>query len=293
LTCPVSEAGGRMASRKDMSRTLVVGVAVLAATLLSSSAFAQGSIAGTVKDPSGHELPGVEVVLSAPPRTTVTNGNGGYRFSALAPGKYTLTFTLPGFITVIRDDVAIVSSFEATVNIELKLRPVDETIRVTGPSPIQDPNTPFVLPLVGIQATARQQVLNLTVIAAIPTDNGSQHLLAATYSLDERQVITGQLIDISRRQPWAFVHINVTNADGDTERWVVEWIRPFPLLRGQGADSGLRPGDHVVAIGSPIRNRDVHRLLLRKISRSDGWSWEGNPLGLDVLVPGGLLPNSR
>ena len=84
----------------------------LLATLLSlpATTFAQSAIAGTVTDNSGAVLPGVTVEASSPvliekTRTAVTDGTGQYRIENLVPGIYSITYSLPGFITVKKDAV--------------------------------------------------------------------------------------------------------------------------------------------------------------------------------------------
>jgi hypothetical protein len=112
---------------------------------LPSAAGAQvlGTVAGNVKDASGAVLPGVTVEASSPAliektRTAVTDGSGQYRIVNLPPGTYTVTFTLPGFSTVKRDALQVSVNFTSTVDAEMKVGSVEETITVTGESPIVD-----------------------------------------------------------------------------------------------------------------------------------------------------------
>src|SRR6187455_2592006 len=111
--------------------------------LVPALARAQASIAGVVKDPSGAVLPGVTVeaasaVLIEKARSVTTDGTGQYRIIDLRPGAYTVTFTLQGFSTVRREGIELTGSFTATVNAELKVGELSETITVTGESPIVD-----------------------------------------------------------------------------------------------------------------------------------------------------------
>ena len=123
----------------------------------------QASITGVVKDSSGAVLPGVTVEAASPVlierlRTAVTDGSGQYRFESLRPGIYTVTFTLTGFSTVKREGVELVGSFTATVNGDLRVGTVEETITVTAENPIVD-----------VQSAKRQQTLTGDIISAIPT----------------------------------------------------------------------------------------------------------------------------
>jgi len=117
---------------------------LLTLVLMPVAAFAQTStITGTVKDASGGVLPGVTVEVSSPAliektRSTVSSGSGTYSIVALRPGTYTVKFELPGFSTVIRDGVVLTSDFTATINADLKVGALEETLTVTGESPIVD-----------------------------------------------------------------------------------------------------------------------------------------------------------
>ena len=143
-------------------------LALLALTCMSlvpAAARAQGgaSIAGVVKDASGAVLPGVTVEVASPvliekTRSAVTDGTGQYKVIQLVPGTYTVTFTLSGFSTVKREGIELTGSFVATVNADLKVGAVSETITVTGESPLVD-----------VQSSSVQRVATKEVIDAIPT----------------------------------------------------------------------------------------------------------------------------
>ena len=104
---------------------IIFGAALI--VLLPVVASAQTSaIAGTVKDTSGAVLPGVTVEASSPAliekvRSAVSDGNGQFKIEALRPGTYTVTFTLPGFSVVKRDNVELTSDFTANINADLKV----------------------------------------------------------------------------------------------------------------------------------------------------------------------------
>ena len=126
-------------------RSLTVRCFVLLTLLLIPiAASAQTStITGTVKDASGGVLPGVTVEVSSPAliektRSTVTSGSGTYSIVSLRPGTYTVKFELPGFTTVIREGVELTSDFTASINADMKVGALEETLTVTGESPIVD-----------------------------------------------------------------------------------------------------------------------------------------------------------
>jgi hypothetical protein len=133
--------------------------------MIPGAALAQSgaSISGTVKDASGAVLPGVTVEAASPAliektRTAVTDGTGQFRITELLPGTYTVTLTLTGFSTVKREGIELTGSFIATLNVDMKIGNVAETITVSGETPIVD-----------VQATTRQTVITHTELDALPT----------------------------------------------------------------------------------------------------------------------------
>ena len=137
---------------------VLVGLIVLT----PSAAFAQATITGIVKDTSGAVLPGVTVEVTSPDliekvRTATTDGDGQYRIIDLRGGTYTVTFSLPGFSTVRRDGIQLAGTFVAGVNAELKVGALQETVVVTGESPIVD-----------VQSVTRQTTLTNETINEIP-----------------------------------------------------------------------------------------------------------------------------
>src|SRR5262245_58524027 len=112
--------------------------------LRAAAAFAQDtSIAGVVRDDSGAILPGVTVEASSPAliektRSAVTDGSGQYKIISLVPGTYTVTFSLTGFSSVRREGIELRAEVTLPVNAELKVGAIQETITVTGTSPVVD-----------------------------------------------------------------------------------------------------------------------------------------------------------
>jgi hypothetical protein len=148
-------------------------LAALGIILLPSLAAAQASLAGTVRDASGAVLPGVTVEAASPAiiertRTAVTDGTGQYRITELRPGTYALTFTLPGFTTVQREGVAVSGIAVITIDAEMRVGGVQETITVTGETPIVD-----------VQSTRRQAVIDSEVVNTLPASRGYGNLLMA------------------------------------------------------------------------------------------------------------------
>src|SRR5882672_4250659 len=151
--------------RAGMVRIAKLGVAALAFVMLGHGvAVAQtGSIAGVAKDTSGAILPGVTVEAASPVliekvRSVVSDGTGQYRIVNLPPGTYSVTFSLPGFSTVKRDGIELTGSFVATVNGDMKVGALEETITVTGETPIVD-----------VQSAKTQQTVSKEILAALPS----------------------------------------------------------------------------------------------------------------------------
>ena len=145
-------------------RPMGMVVAALAClVLLPTVAHAQSAIAGVVKDTSGAVLPGVTVeassdVLIEKTRSVVTDGNGQYKIVDLRPGMYVVTFSLPGFATVRRENVDLPANFTSSISVDMKVGSLEESITVSATSPIVD-----------VQTAVHSQVLNREAMDSIPT----------------------------------------------------------------------------------------------------------------------------
>src|SRR5204862_5954394 len=134
---------GRQEASMLSMRSLRAGLfSVVCLVFEAATSFAQnGAIAGVAKDTTGAVLPGVSVEASSPAliekvRTVVTDTEGQYKIVDLRPGTYTVTFTLAGFSTVKREGIELSASFTATVNAELRVGALEETVTVSGASPV-------------------------------------------------------------------------------------------------------------------------------------------------------------
>jgi carboxypeptidase family protein len=151
---------------------------LMAALVLPSLAFAQGTLTGTVKDQSGGVLPGATVEASSAAliekvRTAVTDSTGQYRITGLNPGTYSLTFRLSGFNTVVREGIELSGTATLTIPIDMRVGALAETVTVSGESPVVD-----------VQSTQRETVLSAEVVAAMPGNRSVGTLLNAVPGLN-------------------------------------------------------------------------------------------------------------
>jgi len=146
-------------------------IAAALCVLLPSAVYAQASITGVVKDSSGAILPGVTVEATSPAliekvRTAVTDESGRYRIVDLRPGTYGVSFNLTGFQSFRREGIELPGTFTATVDVVLRVGSIEETITVTGDSPLVD-----------VQSIRRQTVLDNDVISSIPSSRSYNSLM--------------------------------------------------------------------------------------------------------------------
>ncbi len=161
-------------------------LALLAFVLSPHTVFAQATgIAGVVRDTSGAILPGVTVEAASPAliersRTAVSDAQGQYKILDLRPGTYTVTFTLSGFAAVKREDIELPAQFTATVNAELKVGALEETVLVTAASPVVD-----------VQNVIKRQVISADVIATMPTSKNWSTIGIMTVGVSSNQSDVG------------------------------------------------------------------------------------------------------
>ncbi len=169
--------------------TLACAAALLAA--VPASAFAQGggasstgSISGQVADPVGAALPGVTVTATSPAQigalTAITNEEGIYRFPSVSPGEYKLEFTLPGFKTFVREGIRVTLGFNSAVSVSLGVATVQETVTVSGESPVVDTSQ-----------SRLQTNYDRETLATLPNARDMWSLLGATPSISLARVDVG------------------------------------------------------------------------------------------------------
>src|SRR5213080_3827366 len=155
-----------------MARQLWTGILLVVVCLIAlpTLAAAQSQFTGQVKDESGGVLPGVTVEAASPAlieksKSVVTDSNGRYTIVDLRQGTYKITFSLAGFSTVVRDGVELPANFVSTINAEMKVGALEETITVSGQTRLVD-----------VTQASRTQVITRDIMDALPTSRNIQSI---------------------------------------------------------------------------------------------------------------------
>jgi Carboxypeptidase regulatory-like domain len=193
---------------------------LLGLVLLPAAARAQASITGVVRDSSGAVLPGVAVEASSPAliervRRVVTDGNGYYRILDLRPGTYTVTFSLSAFRVTRREGVELIGSFATTVNAEMTVGSVQETVTVTDDAPSVD-----------VRNTSRSQVTPSEVVEALPAAR-SQYIIAALLPGTTRP-FGGQ--DVGATQTMQLTSFSIHGSRAFDQRLMIDGLTTRDLL---------------------------------------------------------------
>jgi hypothetical protein len=170
-------------------KLFAVCCAIAIVGMVSTPALAQsgsGTITGRAMDATGALIPGVEINLSSPvglpggDRGAFSNESGVYRYNLLVPATYTLTFTLPGFATLIRDEVRLTAGTTLTIDARLEVATVAETITVTGDTPAVD-----------LESAQIQTNFDESLLEDIPSGRNLRSLMAAVPGFYTRALDVG------------------------------------------------------------------------------------------------------
>jgi hypothetical protein len=150
----------------------IVAIGLLALVPGAASAQVNATITGVVKDSSGAVLPGVTVEASSPAlidkvRSAVTDSNGQYRIATLPPGMYTVRFGLSGFSTVVQEGVVLTTGFTATLSPELRVGALQETITVSGETPVVD-----------VESARQLRVMEADALKELPSGRSPSQILS-------------------------------------------------------------------------------------------------------------------
>jgi hypothetical protein len=238
--------------------------------LLPSTVFAQASLTGTVRDASGGVLPGVTVEAASPAliekvRSAVSDGSGQYRIVDLRPGTYSLTFTLPGFNVVKRENIELTGSQTLTIPAEMKVGGLEETITVTGETPVVD-----------VQNATRQLVMKDDVIQTIPATRAAGALLNATPG-----IIVGDTGSALSPTMTAFNARSSTINSGSVAGEGRYAINGFPLTAARSGGFASVVYDTVnveevaVTVGGGLGESDIGGPIMNIVPKSGGNNFSG------------------
>ena len=242
--------------------------------LMPAAAWAQATIAGIVRDSSGAVLPGVTVeassdVLIEKVRTAVTDGTGRYQIVDLRAGTYAVTFTLTGFSTVKREGIELTGLMTATVSADLRVGAVQETITVTGESPMVD-----------VQSVRRQTTITGEVLSEIPTARGYTGVMLLVPAIQTQGSSPANV----QATPGMVVFGTPGGRNGNEGRLAggrpwrrrgAKWRRCIRLQRGHRECAG----DLLHGLRRPRRGRSLRTILERRPE-------DGRELVARVAVPG-------
>src|SRR5262245_47186203 len=201
---------------RSVAAQVSAGALILATLIWPSSASAQiagaAKIGGVARDASGAVLPGVTVEASSPAliekvRTVTTDNQGQYLIVDLRPGTYVVTFTLAGFSTVRREGVELAPNFNATINADLRVGALEETITVSGQSPVVD-----------VLEAETRNVISTERLEALPTGKTLPAFVALTPGL----TATATAQDVGGSKGEIFIQPSIHGGHGTEARTVLD-----------------------------------------------------------------------
>jgi hypothetical protein len=238
--------------------------------LLPAPATAQqgtSGIAGIVRDATGAVLPGVTVEASSPAliekvRTVASDGEGQYQIIQLVPGVYAVTFSLAGFSTFKREGVELTANFTATVNADLKLGEISETITISGQSPVVD-----------VQNTAARNVLSAAVLDALPTNKTMAAFAALTPGLGAG----AGTLDVGGGQGEQSIRMFIHGGHGGEQRVYLNGMN----VSGDGSNWGFIPDpmsteEVSVGVGGALAETSLGGVSVNHIPKDGGNRFSGS-----------------
>lgn len=232
----------------------VVCLLIASPGLASAQSVASGAIQGTIRDQSGGVLPGVTATLSSPqlqvPQLVqVTDAEGAYRFVDLPAGTYLLKFELAGFSTLIREDLRLTVGFNARVDENLKVGAMEESVTVSGQSPIVD-----------VTSTSASVAFTKEILENVPRGRDLQNVLAMAPGVTQERMDVGGST-LAQRQDTAsygmeaqpklqYEGMNIAmGADQNTPIYFIDNSLEEVQVRTSGNDAEVStPGVSMVAI---------------------------------------------
>src|SRR5688572_11893959 len=206
---------------------LRVGIAAVALAIFVPVTARAQAIGGTVRDSSGGVLPGVVVEASSPvliekARTAVTDGAGKYLITGLTSGTYTVSFVLQGFNKAVREGIELSAGFTANVSVQLSVGSLEETITVSGASPLVD-----------VQNVSQQVAMNREFLDDIPSGKSFQNLGILVPGMVSSGGNTGAGSDVGGQGGQTQFRLGIHGSDPNDQNITVD---------GMGQESGQNGG---------------------------------------------------
>jgi hypothetical protein len=246
-------------------------VLLLMLTLAPARAMAQSVIAGTVSDSSGGVLPGVTVEVRSPTlieqvKSAATNEQGQYRVVGLPPGVYQVKFALAGFSTLLREDIALESNFTATIDVQMRVGALEETLTVSAQSPVVD-----------VQTAQRRDVITTRQVLDLPTGRTYSSIGATLPAV----TLAGNGHDVGGSN--SMQQSNATAYGSTDQAFMIDGLRVDSSLGSGMINLYLDVNDaqeYVYLTSGGTAEYQASGLVINSIGKSGGNVFHGNALGL-------------
>ena len=224
-----------------------------------------------VRDSSGAVIPGVTVEASSPAliekvRSVVSDAQGQYRIVDLRPGVYAVTFSLPGFTSVRRDGVELPANFTATINAELRVGALEETVTVSGASPVVD-----------VQNTQPRSIITSDTLDTLPTAGKA---LTAFVALIPGLAVPANAQDVGGNKGELSVRVSIHGGRANQMRWLQDGME-VTSSDGAGSGHGFYPNpasteEVSVDLGGGPGEANVGAVQLNYVPKTGGNTFSGS-----------------
>src|SRR2546428_7115614 len=237
-------------------------------------------IAGVVRDATGAVLPGVTVeaasaALIEKVRTVATDRDGQYKIVDLRPGTYSVTFTLTGFSTVKREGVELTTGFTATVNGEMKVGSLQETVVVSGATPVVD-----------IQNVRTQNVISREVFDSVPTARSTPALAALTVGVSVTTGTGNSGQDVGGNKGEQRAGLSIHGSDPNDGRFLYDGMR-FNMMSVNGGG----PSKHYYVDQNDVQGMGLEKSGMGAETDTGGGQVEVGAEGRGHTVAGNVTLN--
>jgi hypothetical protein len=247
--------------------TVMIVAYLLAVPAQAAAQSGTSGIAGTVRDTTGAVLPGVTVEASSPAliekvRTVTTDDQGQFRVLGLVPGVYSVSFSLEGFNSLRRDGVELTANFTATISVEMRVGALEETVTVSGQSPVVD-----------VQNTTSRNLISSEVLDAVPTNK----TLAAWAALTPGLGAGATAMDVGGSKGEQSIRLAIHGGRGSEQRMLLDGMN----VSGVSSYWGFMPDpaatqEIVVSLGGGSAEADLGGVQMNFVPRDGGNRFSGS-----------------